>query len=227
MLTSASPGRAAALVPIELKRGMGSSTKDRENLQHLQRRRLLLLAQRCGGCGTERSSEFGSVRHFRCRLLRAEARRFPGALRRSDLLEPPGRRCGCWRRRHLRFSEIVDWEDSGLGPTLELRRSMLTSASPGRGGGAGADRAKARYGSSTTDRGNLQHLQRRRLPSSLAQRCGGCGTERSSEFGSVRDFCCRLARARGAPISGSSEAERPARAAWSALRLLATSSSSF
>ena len=36
-----------------------------------------------------------------------EARRFPGALRRSDLLEPPGRRCGCWRRRHLRFSELL------------------------------------------------------------------------------------------------------------------------
>src|ERR1700685_385289 len=39
-----------------------------------------------------------------------EARRFPGALRRSDLLEPPGRRCGCWRRRHLRFSKIVGWQ---------------------------------------------------------------------------------------------------------------------
>jgi hypothetical protein len=44
---------------------------------------------------------------------------------------------------------------------------------------------------------------------------------------SVRHFRCRLARARGAPIPGSSEAERPARAAWSAPRLLATSSSSF
>src|ERR1700689_2449314 len=76
-----------------------------------------------------------------------EALRFPGALRRSDLLEPPGRRCGCWRRRHLRFSEIVVgrfW----FGATMELRRSMLTSASPARsdGAGAGADRAKARYG---------------------------------------------------------------------------------
>ena len=32
---------------------------------------MLSLAQRCGGCGTERSSEFGSVRHLRCRLARA------------------------------------------------------------------------------------------------------------------------------------------------------------
>jgi hypothetical protein len=38
-----------------------------------------------------------------------EARRFPGALRQSDLLEPPGWRCGFWRRGHLRFSEIVGW----------------------------------------------------------------------------------------------------------------------
>jgi transcriptional regulator with XRE-family HTH domain len=52
-----------------------------------------------------------------------EALRFPGALRRSNLLEPPGRRCGCWRRRHLRFSEIVVgrfW----FGATMELRRSI-------------------------------------------------------------------------------------------------------
>src|ERR1700685_2805103 len=66
---------------------------------------------------------------------------------------------------------------------------------------------------------NLQHLQRRRLLS-LAQRCGGCGTERSSEFGSVNRHRCPHARARRATIPGSSEADRPARAAWSALRLL-------
>jgi len=36
--------------------------------------------------------------------------------------------------------------DSGSGPTMELRRSMLTLASPARSGddGVGADRAKAR-----------------------------------------------------------------------------------
>ena len=152
------------------------------------------------------------------------ARRFPGALRRSDLLEPPGRRCGCWRRRHLRFSEIVGWQIL-VRADDELRRSMLTSASPARsdGAGAGADRAKARYGVIDNRSENLQHLQRRRLLS-LAHRCGGCGTERSSEFGSVNPSRCPHARARGATIPGSSEAERPARAAWSALRLLATSS---
>src|ERR1700691_898326 len=36
-----------------------------------------------------------------------EARRFLGALRQSDLLEPPGRRCGCWRRRHFFFAELL------------------------------------------------------------------------------------------------------------------------
>ena len=60
-----------------------------------------------------------------------------------------------------------------------------------------------------------------------AQRCGGCGTERSSEFGSVTHVRCPHARARGAPIPGGSEAERPARAAWSALRLLVDVAISF
>ena len=92
MLTSASPGRGGGAGADRAKARYGVIDNRSEILQHLQRRRLLSLAQRCGGCGTERSSEFGSVRHFRCRLARAEARRFPGALRRSDLLEPPGRR---------------------------------------------------------------------------------------------------------------------------------------
>jgi hypothetical protein len=25
----------------------------------------------------------------------------------TDLLEPPGRRCGCWRRRHFFFAELL------------------------------------------------------------------------------------------------------------------------
>ena len=79
-------------------------------------------------------------------LTRArEARRFPGALRRSDLLEPSGRRCGCWSTSQFLFSGIV-------GRQILVR--ALTSASPGRGGGdgAGADRAQRGRGSSTTDR---------------------------------------------------------------------------
>ena len=36
-----------------------------ENLQHLQWGRSPSLAQRCGGCGTERSSEFGRFNHTR------------------------------------------------------------------------------------------------------------------------------------------------------------------
>ncbi len=182
--------------PIELKRGMGSSTTDRK----------FCSTYRGGACSRSRSAAAAAALNdhrnlaafdtFAAVTRAHEARRFPGALRRSDLLEPPGRRCGCWRRRHLRFSEIVGWQISGSGPTMELRRSMLTSASPARSGGAGAgaDRAKARYGVIDNRSEILQHLQRRRLLS-LAQRCGGCGTERSSEFGSVRHFRCRHARA--------------------------------
>jgi hypothetical protein len=55
---------------------------------------------------------------------------------------------------------------------------------------------------------------------SLVQRRGGCGTELSSEFGSVYLTHCPHARARRELIPASSEADRPARAAWSALRLL-------
>jgi hypothetical protein len=55
---------------------------------------------------------------------------------------------------------------------------------------------------------------------SLVQRCGGCGTERSSEFGSVHLTRSPHARTRRELIQRGSEADRPARAAWSALRLL-------
>src|SRR5450759_2086341 len=47
--------------------------------------------------GTERSQEIGRVNLTRWPHARARgARRFQRALTQSDLLEPPGRRCGCW-----------------------------------------------------------------------------------------------------------------------------------
>jgi hypothetical protein len=45
---------------------------------------------------------------------------------------------------------------------------------------------------------NLQHLQWGRSPS-LAQRCGGRGTERSAEFGRFNHTRYPHARARGGP----------------------------
>jgi hypothetical protein len=77
--------------------------------------------------------------------LRARERRAPipasceTELRRAD--RPASRLCGCWRRRHFRFSGIVVrrfW----FGATMEVGRSMMSA-------GAGAARAT---GSSTTDR---------------------------------------------------------------------------
>ena len=47
----------------------------------------------------------------RARARRADSR---GALRQTDLLEPPGRRCGCWRRRHFFLAELL-LADSGCG----------------------------------------------------------------------------------------------------------------
>src|ERR1035437_9232830 len=114
------------------------------------------------------------------------ARRFQRALTQSDLLEPPGRRCGCWSTSPFRFSGLVRrfW----FGATMELGRLL-----------------------------------------SLVQRCGRCSTERSSEFGRVNRNRCPHARARArrAPIPASSDAERPARAAWAALRLLVDVAISF
>ena len=54
----------------------GVIDNDRQILQHLQWGRLLSLAQRCGGRGTERSSEIGRVNVNLC-----------------PPLDPPGRRC--------------------------------------------------------------------------------------------------------------------------------------
>ena len=76
---------------------------------------------------------------------------------------------------------------------------MLTSASPGRGGGDhdGACRAQRGTGSSTTDRKICSTNRGRRLPS-RAQRCGRRterSSERSSEFGGVDRVRCPLARA--------------------------------
>jgi hypothetical protein len=106
-------------------------------------------------------------------LTRArEARRFPGALRRSDLLEPPGWRSGCWRRRHLRLSEIVGWQILVRGRRWSSGGRWLTSASPGRGGGdgTGADRAKARYRRRASARGR----GRQRDPPGPAPQLFGC-----------------------------------------------------
>ncbi len=155
-----------------------------ENLQHLQWGRSPSLAQRCGGCGTERSAEIGRFNHTRCPHARARgARRFQASSEADrNLHRPAGRRCGCWSTSPLLFSGIVvrrfwggRWS-SGSAP-------MLTSASPGRAAAmvpAPVERSQPRGHRNRSE--NLQHLQWGRSPS-LAQRCGGCGTERSSEFG--------------------------------------------
>jgi len=51
------------------------------------------------------------------------ARRFQRALTQSDLLEPPGRRCGCWSTSPFRFSGLVRrfW----FGATMELGLQII------------------------------------------------------------------------------------------------------
>src|ERR1700685_3298861 len=81
---------------------------------------------------------------------------------------------------------------------MEHGRSLLTSASPGRTAMVPApiERSEVRGHDNRSE--NLQHLQRI----------------------SVYLTHCPHARARRANFRASSEADRPARAAWSALRLL-------
>ena len=62
-----------------------------------------------------RTSALGENWRERCPHARARgARRFQRALTQSDLLEPPGRRCGCWSTSPFRFSGLL-FADSGSG----------------------------------------------------------------------------------------------------------------
>ena len=186
------------------------------------------LARRRGRCGSERSAEFGSVYRFRCPHARARGgRRFQRALTQTDLHRPAGRRCGCWPTSTVLFSGIVVGRFGG-GRWRSGSAPMLTSASPGRGGGdgAGAGRAQRATGSSTTiakfcstDSGALSRA---------------CSAPRPLRLGKISGIWQRLplslpprARARRAPIPARSDADRPAPAGGAALRLLADVDSSF
>ena len=75
MLMSASPGRAAAMVPAPVERSQLPGHRQRSpNSAAPTVGRSPALAQRCGRCGSERSAEFGSVNHARCPHARANNR---------------------------------------------------------------------------------------------------------------------------------------------------------
>jgi hypothetical protein len=96
--------------------------------RHLPAAPNLFLAKRwsSGGWGDERQRQErgladrspgvahggGGQRSTPSLLSRARARRADsrGALRQTDLLEPPGRRCGCWSTSQFLFSGIVVWQ---------------------------------------------------------------------------------------------------------------------
>ena len=67
MLTSASPGRAAAMVPAPVERSQLPGHRQQIGKSAaLTVGRSPALSQRCGRCGSERSAEFGSVNRLRC-----------------------------------------------------------------------------------------------------------------------------------------------------------------
>ena len=67
-----------------------------------------------------------SVDHTGCGHARARgARRFQRALRQSDLLEPPGRRCGCWSTSPFLFRELL-FADSGSGLSTPCSLSRIS-----------------------------------------------------------------------------------------------------
>ena len=96
----------------------------------------------------------------------------------------------------ISFSRNCCWQFRGR--TLELGRSapMLMAASPGRA--AAMVPAPVERSQLPGHRQRSQILQHRQWwrATSLAQRCGRCGSERSAEFGSVNHARCLHARAR-------------------------------
>ena len=176
MLTWASPGRAAVMVPAPVEgRELRGHRQRRQILQQRQWRRSPALAHRCGDRGSERSAEFGGVDHTVCTHARARGARRSSELRRqTDLHRPAGWRCGCWPTSPFRFSGLL-FADSGA--TMELGRSapMLTWASPGRAAVMVPAPVEGRELRGHRQRRQiLQQRQWRRSPA-LAHRCGDRG----------------------------------------------------
>ena len=68
----------------------------------------------------ENSAALTAVLTILAVVTRARGARFQRALTQTDLLEPPGRRCGCWSTSPFRFSGLlVVW----FGATMEFGRS--------------------------------------------------------------------------------------------------------
>jgi hypothetical protein len=78
---------------------------------------------------------------------RARRPRFQRVLTQTDLLEPPGRRCGCWATSAFLFGGIVVRR---FGATMEVGRSGRSMMSAGAG---------ASYGVIDNRSENLQHRQ--------------------------------------------------------------------
>ena len=176
MLTSASPVGAAA-VPAPVERSELPGHRQRSQIpQHRQWGALLA-----------RSGLAGKISGIWQRYISAltRAREAGGRFQRparppTDLHRPAAARCGRGgRRRHFFLAELLL---AASGRTMELGRSapMLTSASPGRGGGdGGAGRAQRATGSSTTIANSAAPTVGR---SCLAQ-AAGCGSNARARGG--------------------------------------------
>ena len=172
-------------------------------------------------------SGIGSVNTVRCPHARARPAPIPA---RSEADRPAPAGSAALRLLadlDISFSRNCCWQLRGRTMALGRSAPMLTSASPGRGGGdgAGAGRAQRATGSSPTIANSAAPTV---VALSLARSAPrSSGSERSAEFGSVNTVRCPHARARPAPIPARSEADRPAPAGSAALRLLADLDISF
>ena len=196
MLMSASPGRAAAMVPAPVERSeLPGHRQQIGKSAALTVGRSPALSLRCGRCGSERSAEFGSVNPSRCPHARARGRAdFQRALTQTDLHRPAGRRCGCWPTSTFLFSGIVVGRFGG-GRWSSGSAPMLMSASPGRAAAmVPAPVERSELPGHRQQIGKSAALSVGRSPA-LSLRCGRCGSERSAEFGSVNPSRCPHARA--------------------------------
>ena len=187
------------MVPAPVERSELPGHRQRSQIpQHRQWWRSPSLAQRCGAAARKDQRNLAALIIMSAVTRAREAAPIPAtSASRPTCLTCSGRLGGAaaaGRRRQFFLAELLL---ADRRRTMALGRSapMLTSASPGRGGGdgAGAGRAQRATGSSPTIANSAAPTV---VALSLARSAlRSCGSERSAEFGSVDHNVCGHARA--------------------------------
>ena len=203
MLTSASPDRAAAMVPAPIERSQLPGHRQRSQIpQHRQWWRSPSLAQRCGAAARKDQRNLAALTTCAAVTRAREAAPIPA---RSDADRPAP--AGSAALRLLAdvdssFSRNCCWQIRRRTLALGRPAPMLTSASP--------DRAAAMV-PAPIERSQLPgHRQRSQIPQhrqwwrspSLAQRCGAAARKDQRNLAALTT-CAAVTRARGGADSSA------------------------